>query len=90
MDKLTHEDIERNRAELADLERCFLERVAQINKCKGGSGGPRISTSINTGMPQQLQSPANRYIYAYCKKHSFCVVLQSSSSCGPQLCSMLV
>eukprot|EP00953_Heterococcus_sp_UTEX-ZZ885_P010482 6121-Heterococcus_DN1.PRE.2 len=60
MDKLTHEDIERNRAELADLERCFLERVAQINKCKGGSGGPRISTSINTGMPQQLQSSNNR------------------------------
>ena len=39
MDRLTAEEIERSRAELSDLERLFLERVAQTNRCKTAGGG---------------------------------------------------
>ncbi|CAM9979091.1 unnamed protein product, partial [Discosporangium mesarthrocarpum] len=34
MDRLSGEDIEKGRSELADLERRFLERVAMTNRCK--------------------------------------------------------
>ena len=34
MDRLTAEEIERSRSELSELERRFLERVAQTNRCK--------------------------------------------------------
>ena len=39
MDRLTSEDIECSRVELSDLERLFLERVAQTNRCKTAGGG---------------------------------------------------
>lgn len=38
MDRLTAEDIERSRSELAELELKFLERVAQTNRCKNSGG----------------------------------------------------
>lgn len=43
MDRLTNEDIERSRQELADLERKFLERVAQTNRCKNSSGISKLT-----------------------------------------------
>ena len=39
LENLTGEQIERSRKELADLERKFLERVAQTNRSKTGGGG---------------------------------------------------
>ena len=39
LENLTGEQIERSRKELADLERKFLERVAQTNRSKTTGGG---------------------------------------------------
>lgn len=36
LDKLSVEQIERSRKELSDLERKFLERVAQTNRTRSG------------------------------------------------------
>jgi hypothetical protein len=54
MDRLTNEDIERSRQELADLERKFLERVAQTNRCKNSSG---ISKLTGKGSALQPRPP---------------------------------
>ena len=39
LENLTGEQIEKSRKELADLERKFLERVAQTNRSKTTGGG---------------------------------------------------
>ena len=39
LENLTGEQIEKSRKELADLERKFLERVAQTNRSKTSGGG---------------------------------------------------
>ena len=39
LEKLSLEQIENSRKELAELERKFLERVAQTNRTKSSGGG---------------------------------------------------
>lgn len=46
MDRLTNDDIERSRQELAELERKFLERVAQTNRCKNTSGIAKLPGGV--------------------------------------------
>lgn len=43
LEKLSPEQIEVSRRELAELERKFLERVAQTNRMKGNGGGLDMS-----------------------------------------------
>ena len=45
MDKLSPDEIERSRRDLAELERRFLERVAQSSRVKGGGGKTSSSAS---------------------------------------------
>ena len=62
MDRLTPEEIERSRSELAELERRFLERVAQTNRCKsnsavGGKGGSK-DNGVGGGLaPDMIRAP---------------------------------
>lgn len=53
MDRLTLEDIERSRQELADLERRFLDRVAQTSRCKTGALGSK-SKDAGAGIGGEL------------------------------------
>ena len=48
LENLTADQIERSRKELADLERKFLERVAQTNRSKAGGGGAVKCTCAKT------------------------------------------
>lgn len=41
LDRLSTDEIERSRQELAELERRFLERVAQTNRCKNSVAGAK-------------------------------------------------
>lgn len=51
MDRLNSEDIDRCRNELADLERHFLERVAQTSKCRSNSVGGSLGLVMSSKPP---------------------------------------
>lgn len=61
MDRLTAEDIEQSRRELSELERRFLERVAQNSRCKsaaiGGKGDIIRPSQGSMFPPSQMVAP---------------------------------
>ena len=63
LDKLTEEQLEKTRRDLSELERLFLERVAQTNRSQRASGGVvkngRV-TYVGEGAPPWMMPPEER------------------------------
>ena len=59
LEKLSQQDVENSRRELAELERRFLERVAQTNRSKNGTSKPRdeIGDTYFIGMDGDSSRP---------------------------------
>lgn len=60
LNRLTPEQIQQSRAELSELERRFLDRVAQTNRVKSsGVGGSGTAAANTTSAAQQAASASN-------------------------------
>lgn len=61
INRLTPEQIQQSRTELSELERRFLERVAQTNRVKssgvGGAGATAVATSTEKAKDEMEQNP---------------------------------